>query len=1374
MKKALSVFLSLVMVITTISVALVFPAAATDGTEQTSTPTYTFDEDFENYEVSDSPLAGATIIKSGVEDPNNVVDSVPNEKGWLKNYDPKTDVIAREDNGNKYLSSPAWNGFYKLATVKPNTEYTMFLRVKAAQATVGGFAVYDYTNITTIDSTTDKVMYPVRRSASVTGTTDNDFTAIGCAALYPKTTFQTAESTWRDIAISFTTGANTTLISLQYIYTSGGDPVCFEDFELKETNYVLDENFEAYTEGVNPLTDSIQSGKFDYSVPGGNWWAYPNREGWYSGPVTGIANVADVSVATQDSNKVLSAASWQTFGKVVTVKPNTEYTLSFKNYSSSVYSFKYSILDVTGLKYVPFMNGGTLDTGVYTYILDWTQKLGTASTWETVEYTFKTGASTTKLAIGFTSDNRSGYLDDIKLTSEFKPEIKIITDGVEDERGGAVKAVLSKDTNKVVYSAVPYETTTFEGWYNGSTKVSANATYTDTNEYSDKNYTVLNAHFTTKDVNDKNLATDASFETLLTGTDYIANTSTDWGMPTGQTYAIPHSTIDTVNMVGVESATTQYKPTITNEKAYSGYHSLKLGDDTTQILNNCAVFKLVKVKPNTTYTVTYWYYQDAKNLFGADTGLPGSDTMFLGLNWSVLESRKNQDPRRNETGDELVIELDNSRAWFAADTSKIRYDGNQKYQQVLIADYSDNIGKNGVVGRWTKVTATVATDIYDCIAIPFRASTSESGVYAPVYIDHITVNEAEPFNSAYSFAVMPDIQHLTAYSIRDNDIYIKPIFDDIVDRAQNGTVKFVLGLGDITDFNGKKSDAGEWELATEQFSRLKDVVPYSIVRGNHDGPYEYFSNFDYVDFKDSSEGSYMGMLNTYRKIEVNGIKYLILGLDFGAKPDVLRWANDIVSQNPDYNVIVHTHAYLYKNGEIIGEGNNTSPVNHEGGIGAIHPTETWDKFVSQHKNIVMVLSGHVNYDFGVVPNISEGVNGNKVLSLLIDGQYLDHESKAPDGYKGLVAYFNFAADGKSFEIEYYSTIKKVTIYRGVFELPVVSTPDLKQVKVKASGGNVEINTLRGTDFTVKAMAGNQVTLTAVPYFGNTFAGWYEGETPLGTDLQLTIDAKDTTITAKFVDINKLPDPGFDTLAVSVLCGENTTQNGWTTTAGGKIRVLDGLNFFTHQKERNGDAYKPYSDERVLGLNTVKSTGTYYTINVEKSKNYTLNLKWVLTLVDGYVSSDVPVDSVLKKVAIGDTTKTSVLDEGMLVSVENLRATANWENLTLNFNSGDNEELRVFFYYDVGGWANAANEPLPASDTLHIDDMVLFERQMPGDVVCDGVLDATDVDAIRKYHAGYSVNVNTAELDIDGNGILDDMDAIYLSKCIAGWPGFTLQ
>lgn len=271
----------------------------------------------------------------------------------------------------------------------------------------------------------------------------------------------------------------------------------------------------------------------------------------------------------------------------------------------------------------------------------------------------------------------------------------------------------------------------------------------------------------------------------------------------------------------------------------------------------------------------------------------------------------------------------------------------------------------------------------------------------------------EPKDYAYSFAVVGDIQTLTYYYPDQ----LPTLFGWIRDNVESKKIKYVVSLGDITE---KNTDI-EYRLATKAYGLIDGVVPFSIIRGNHDRSGLYSAMYDkhitQEKYGDEITGAYDNtMLNTYRILQVGKIKYLFMNLDYLLKDEVLTWANEIISQNTDCRVIVSTHIYMSQTGSFY-------KLDTEKGIGTKYGCENngeglWNKLLSKHENITMLLCGHNPTD-DIFYRQTAGENGNQVTEMLIDPQDTDETF---DG-TGLVAMFYFSEDGEQLDVQYYSTVK---------------------------------------------------------------------------------------------------------------------------------------------------------------------------------------------------------------------------------------------------------------------------------------------------------------------------------------------------------------
>ena len=208
----------------------------------------------------------------------------------------------------------------------------------------------------------------------------------------------------------------------------------------------------------------------------------------------------------------------------------------------------------------------------------------------------------------------------------------------------------------------------------------------------------------------------------------------------------------------------------------------------------------------------------------------------------------------------------------------------------------------------------------------------------------------------------------------------------------------------------------------KEIDKLNGLVPYSLVRGNHDGNVEINKYFSNETYNSQFEGFYQDgeLENSWRTFDICGHKSLLITLDYGASDDILNWAGNIISSNPDRKVIITTHCYMYRDGTTLDSKDVAAP-NPTGDIsGAVNNgDQMWDKLVSKYENIILVISGHDPSD-DIVVTQSVGVHGNTVTQMLIDPQGTD----AKLGAMGLVAMLYFSEDGNSVQVEYYSTTRK--------------------------------------------------------------------------------------------------------------------------------------------------------------------------------------------------------------------------------------------------------------------------------------------------------------------------------------------------------------
>ncbi len=122
----------------------------------------------------------------------------------------------------------------------------------------------------------------------------------------------------------------------------------------------------------------------------------------------------------------------------------------------------------------------------------------------------------------------------------------------------------------------------------------------------------------------------------------------------------------------------------------------------------------------------------------------------------------------------------------------------------------------------------------------------------------------------------------------------------------------------------------------------------------------------------------------------------------------------MIDANPDCSVIITTHCYLFRDGTTL-DSKDVCPPTTSGGYN--NGDHIWEKLVSKHKNISLVISGHDPCDKVVITK-TKGEAGNTVTQMLVDPQSMDIDSP-----KGMICMLYFSQDGKEVQVEYFSTVR---------------------------------------------------------------------------------------------------------------------------------------------------------------------------------------------------------------------------------------------------------------------------------------------------------------------------------------------------------------
>jgi hypothetical protein len=215
----------------------------------------------------------------------------------------------------------------------------------------------------------------------------------------------------------------------------------------------------------------------------------------------------------------------------------------------------------------------------------------------------------------------------------------------------------------------------------------------------------------------------------------------------------------------------------------------------------------------------------------------------------------------------------------------------------------------------------------------------------------------------------------------------------------------VLHVGDIVDYN----NVIHYERASAGFKILDEAkVPYAVCLGNHDTDAVGENTGSAAPGNTNTNLRQTGKFNTYFPVErfriqkgrfeenksdnayyifkAGGLKWLVVSLEFCARPAPVDWANSVIQRYPKHNVIILTHSHLTAAG-IIDQRN--------AGYGDLSPQQIFDQMIKKHPNVRFVFSGHTGTS---TYRVDKGENGNNIYQILQDYQGQD----AGGGYIRLI------------------------------------------------------------------------------------------------------------------------------------------------------------------------------------------------------------------------------------------------------------------------------------------------------------------------------------------------------------------------------------
>jgi hypothetical protein len=291
----------------------------------------------------------------------------------------------------------------------------------------------------------------------------------------------------------------------------------------------------------------------------------------------------------------------------------------------------------------------------------------------------------------------------------------------------------------------------------------------------------------------------------------------------------------------------------------------------------------------------------------------------------------------------------------------------------------------------------------------------------------------------FSIIILPDTQY---YSSKFPDMFYKQM-DWIVENKNPLNIQYVIHLGDITDNNKEYA----WEVADKSFKILENAgIPYSIVYGDNDmknpdkNKYdgtrhtEFYNKYFPVSRFDKPGSWWSGGFYDPEKIDnyycffnYKDYKFLIMNLEIAPRSAVLKWADNIISQNASRKVILVTHDYLDRNGKRLDDLRSFGLDDRDDmdKLKGNNAEEVFKKLVKKNPNVMMVLCGHKSGTFEKTVRIKNPQNPEetrKVFEILSDFQDEKLKGSNEKSGKGLLRVLKIYPEKNEIRISTFSAL----------------------------------------------------------------------------------------------------------------------------------------------------------------------------------------------------------------------------------------------------------------------------------------------------------------------------------------------------------------
>jgi len=210
----------------------------------------------------------------------------------------------------------------------------------------------------------------------------------------------------------------------------------------------------------------------------------------------------------------------------------------------------------------------------------------------------------------------------------------------------------------------------------------------------------------------------------------------------------------------------------------------------------------------------------------------------------------------------------------------------------------------------------------------------------------------------------------------------------LIDNKDKFDLRFVLHTGDMVNWEDD-GEQSQYKVASDGFKPLDGVIPYAIALGNHDthavGPKGgsardtahtrtyvritkvFHDFFPVTRFPGIVTQTPDKVDNAYQTFEACGTKWLVLTFELWPRKEMIDWAEKVIENHHNHNIIIGTHHYLNGNGAIAQNSD----------YGERSPQYLFDNLIRKYPNIKLVFSGHTGR---IADRTDSGIHGNKIVS----------------------------------------------------------------------------------------------------------------------------------------------------------------------------------------------------------------------------------------------------------------------------------------------------------------------------------------------------------------------------------------------------------